>query len=188
MPESLWLVRRGALILIPLLIIAGCTLMGMLSWSVSPAQRRTEAQQRWEARAFTNYRIAIRIEYGGNACTQELETNGERLRRIVTNSCRVSWIGVTTVARLFEISQLLDRPTPCYASMQSCSCYRVLQGDVVYDTQLGYPSTIIYHREVQPNVTNPEYWRRLLNTRRVPTCGPTNYDVTISVLTLTPVT
>lgn len=187
MPEHMWLVRRGALMLIPLLIITGCALMGMLSWSVSPAQRRAEAEQRWNARTFANYRIAIRIEYGNNACAQELETNGDRLRRIVANSCRVSWIGATTVARLFEISQLLDRPTPCYASMQSCSCYRVLQGSVAYDAQLGYPTTIVYRREVQPNVTNPEYWKRLWSTRRVPTCGPTNYDVTISVVALSPI-
>lgn len=187
--EPMRLVGRSAgLLLAVLLLVGSCVSIGMLSWSASPAQRRAEAQQRWVARAFASYRIAIRIEYGGNSCAQELETDGERLRRIVANSCRVSWIGVTTVARLFEISELLDRPTPCYSSLQSCSCYRVVQGSVAYDPQLGYPTSIVYRRQVQPNVTDFEYWRRLLSTRRLPTCGPNNYDVTINVVALRPIT
>ena len=131
-----------------------------------------DAQARWHARPFASYRIAIRVEYGGNSCTQELETQGEQLGRIVANSCRVSWIGLSTVARLFEISELLDRPTPCYTLVQSCSCYRVLQRAIAYDPQLGYPQAIVYRRVAQPNVTSPVYWRRLLDTRRLPVCGP----------------
>jgi hypothetical protein len=186
MDQRIWL-RRWALLIAPALLAASCGLLGALSWSAAPATQRNDARQRWEARPFANYRIAIRVEYGGNACAQELETNGELLRRVIANNCRVAWIGMTTVARLFEISELLDHPTPCYSSMQSCSCYRVRQREIEYNPQLGYPALISYRREVQPNVTNPEYWRRLLSTRRVPACGPTNYDVTISVVAFHPI-
>lgn len=181
-----WPPRLWAMIAIPALVLASCGLLGSLAGAQSPAQQRHVAQQRWQSRPFTNYRIAIRVEYGGNACAQELETEGEYLRRIVMNNCRVGWIGLTTVTRLFEISALLDRPTPCYSSMQSCACYRVRQAAISYDPQLGFPTTIAYRREVQPNVTNPEYWRRLWDTRRVPRCGPANYNVVIAVTSLRP--
>ena len=190
---------------VPASLLLACVLVSVLSWSETPAQRRQQAiaswrgrplvgraqrrQQaieRWQARPFTSYRITIRVEYGGNACTQELETEGEQLNRVVANSCRVSWIGMTTVMRLFEVSALLDKPTPCYTQVQACSCLRVLQQPISYDANQGYPSTIIYQRAVQPNYNDAAYWRRLWQTRRVPNCGPTNYAVAISVLSIQP--
>lgn len=174
------------LVTVPASLVLACLLLSVFSWSETPAQRRQQAMQRWQARPFTNYRITIRVEYGGNACTQELETAGEQLNRVVANSCRVSWIGMTTVMRLFEVSALLDRPTPCYTQAQACSCLRVLQQPIAYDASLGYPATIIYQRAVQPNYGDMAYWRRLWQTRRVPNCGPTNYDVTVSVLSIQP--
>ena len=171
---------------VPAAVLAGCVLLGLFAWPETPAQRRQQAIQRWQARPFSSYRMAIRVEYGGNACTQELETAGEQLRRVLANSCRVSWIGMTTVARLFEVSALLDRPTPCYAQVQACACMRVLQQPIAYDARLGYPTTIRYQRAVQPNFSDAAYWQRLWQTRRVPSCGPNNYTVTISVLSLQP--
>jgi len=171
---------------VPASLLLACVLVSVLSWSETPAQRRQQAIERWQARPFTSYRITIRVEYGGNACTQELETEGEQLNRVVANSCRVSWIGMTTVMRLFEVSALLDKPTPCYTQAQACSCLRVLQQPISYDANQGYPSTIIYQRAVQPNYNDAAYWRRLWQTRRVPNCGPTNYAVAISVLSIQP--
>lgn len=186
MRTASWPFRWWACLLVPLLAAASCGLLNLLTPTDAPVQQREAARARWAARPFSSYRIAIRIEFGGNTCTQELETRGEQLHRILTNNCRLSWLGLSTVARLFEVSELLDRPTPCYSSMQSCACYRVRQGSIPYDSQLGYPTTVVYRRDVQPNVTNAEYWRRLWDTRRVPTCGPNRYDVIITVTSLKP--
>jgi hypothetical protein len=62
----------------------------------------------------------------------------------------------------------------------------VRQGDVVYDTQLGYPLTIAYRREIRPNLLNADYWRRLVFSRQLPNCGPINQHVRIAVTALTP--
>ena len=87
---------------------------------------------------------------------------------------------------LFLIGERLDRPQPCYSLSQACTCTRVRQGDVVYDTQLGYPLTIAYRREIRPNLLNIDYWRRLLIFRQLPNCGIINQNVRIAVTALTP--
>jgi hypothetical protein len=63
---------------------------------------------------------------------------------------------------------------------------RVLRGDVVYDTQLGYPVTIAYRREIRPNMLNADYWRRLIFSRQLPNCGLINQNVRIAVTALAP--
>ncbi|MEO7911789.1 MAG: hypothetical protein ABIV47_19250 [Roseiflexaceae bacterium] len=76
------------------------------------AQSRLEAQRRWSARPFANYRVTVR------------------------NDCRMSWVALMTVARLFEISEGLEQITPCYVASQTCSCYQVRVGEIAYDRSL----------------------------------------------------
>jgi hypothetical protein len=178
--------HRRITIAAALLMIVGCAGLSTLFWPQPSSHLRLQAQHRWLARPFSSYRIAIRVEYAGDVCSQELETRGENLRRILYNNCRPTWMGLTTVGRLFEIGQRLDRPQPCYALSQVCTCVRVRQGDVIYDTRLGYPVTIVYRREIRPNVLNTDYWRRLITFRQLPNCGPINQSVRIAVTALVP--
>src|SRR5215207_6147616 len=129
--------RRLSLLVVALLLIASCGLLTAQAWPERSAARRLDAQRRWAARPFANYRVAVRVEYWGNLCAQEIESAGEKLHRIVRNDCRVSWLALMTVARLFEISAGLEHPTPCYVAAQICSCYRVRAGEIAYDPQLG---------------------------------------------------
>jgi hypothetical protein len=177
---------RWVSIALILLVIVSCSGVSALFWPQPSSHLRLQAKSRWLARTFSSYRIAIRVEYAGDVCSQELETKGENLRRILYNSCRPTWLGLTTVARLFEIGERLDRPQPCYSLSQVCTCVRVRQGDVAYDTQLGYPMAIVYRREIRPNMLNPDYWRRIIFSRQLPTCGPVNQSVRIAVTALIP--
>jgi hypothetical protein len=151
-----------------------------------PIARRLDAQSRWGARPFGDYRISVRVEASGTICTQELETAGERVDRIISNNCRLSWLSLMTVARLFEIGERLEQPAPCYATLQTCLCHRIRVGEVRYDPALGYPSGISYRREVRPNLAGIEFWRRLWETHKLPRCGPTTQNVRIMIMSLTP--
>ena len=186
MGSSTQIRRRLALLASGLLIVLGCAVAAVLAWPEPSSPQRLQAQARWAARPFAAYRIAVRVEFAGNVCAQELETSDDRSYRIIANSCRSSWLSTMTVARLFEISERLDQPIPCYATLQTCLCQRVRLGQIAYDSRLGYPALIAYRREVRPNLANLEYWRRLVTTRSAPSCGPSNQEVRIGVTSLTP--
>jgi hypothetical protein len=170
-----------------MLLALACGCLGWLALPDAALATRTEAQARWAARPFTNYRITVRVESSGNICSQELEAAGDRIHRIVANNCRMSWLSLMTVGRLFEISERIEQPAPCYPTVQACLCNRVRVGEVSYDAQLGYPTTIAYRREVRPNMTHAEYWKRLLQTGRFPLCSTPDQDVQITITSLTPV-
>ena len=178
--------KRWSFLAIAALIIASCSLLTAQAWPEPPVARREQAQRRWTERQFANYRVSVRVEYWGTVCSQEIESEGEKLRRIVRNDCRLSWLSLMTVARLFEISEGLEHPVPCYVAAQTCSCYRVRFGEIAYDPQLGYPRVISYRREIYPNLVNAAYWRRLWETRRLPECGPISPVVRITVMSLRP--
>jgi hypothetical protein len=182
--------RHGRFAIASIAAIIGLfgALFGALAIPKLPVARRIEAQSRWNTRGFGDYRIAVRVETSGAICTQELETTGERIDRIISNNCRLSWLSLMTVGRLFEISERLEQPAPCYATLQTCLCHRIRVGEVSYDPGLGYPSIIAYRREVRPNLAGVEFWRRLLETHTLPRCGPTDQDVRIIIMSLTPLT
>jgi hypothetical protein len=174
------------LLSIALLLVVSCGFLTAPSWPQPPEARRIRAQSRWNARPFADYRISVRVEFWGNMCSQEIESVGERVHRIVRNDCRLSWLSLMTVARLFEISEGLEHPLPCYTAAQTCSCYRVRAGDIVFDQRLGYPSSISYRREIYPNLVRAEYWRRLWQTRQLPNCGPVSPVVKVTVTSVRP--
>jgi hypothetical protein len=178
--------KRLSLLAVAVLLIASCGLLTAQSWLERSAMRRLDAQRRWNERPFANYRVAVRVEYWGNVCAQDIESAGDKLHRIVRNDCRVSWLSLMTVARLFEISEGLEHPTPCYVASQTCSCYRVRAGEIAYDPQLGYPRTIAYRRQIYPNLLHADYWRRVVQTRQLPECGPIRPVVRITVMSLRP--
>jgi hypothetical protein len=178
--------KRLSLLAVAVLLIASCGLLTAQAWPERAAARRLEAQRRWAARPFADYRVAVRVDYWGNLCAQDIESAGERLHRIVRNDCRVGWLSLMTVARLFEISAGLEHPVPCYIASQSCSCYRVRVGEIAYDPQLGYPRSVAYRRQIYPNLLHIDYWRRVWQTGRLPECGPIGPVVRITVTSLRP--
>ena len=40
------------------------------------------------ARPVANYRVVMRVEYLGNACSRDIESADQKLHRIVRNECR----------------------------------------------------------------------------------------------------
>jgi hypothetical protein len=161
-----------ALIVSGIALLLSCTLLGVIDLPKTPGARRAAAQRRWEARPFSAYQLALRVEYWNRVCFQEIEVQGERVRRIVSDTCRMSWFSSLTVPRLFEISERLEQAPTCYPDSQPCACRLVRIGTIEYDPQLGYPSAIDYRREVQPNWWHPDFWKRLWERKDLPSCGP----------------
>src|SRR3712207_1643485 len=113
--------RPWNLLAIVLFVGASLSLLWGLLWPALPTSRRAQAQRLWSERKFSDYRVSVRVEYWGSVCSQDIETRGEQLHRIVRNDCRLSWLSLMTIARLFEISENLEHPIPCYVAAQTCS-------------------------------------------------------------------
>src|SRR5262245_30497358 len=186
MRRHTWLSKRWALIISCGLLMMNCGLLGIMTWPKTPDIRRMEAQQRWVARPFANYRVTVRVESANNICFQDLEAEGDHLRRIVHNTCISSWFSLLTVARMFEIGERLEWAPACYPSSRLCACQSVRVGSITYDERLGYPLAIAYSREIRPNWTAIDYWQRLWELKRLPSCGPLSRSMNITVVSLTP--
>jgi hypothetical protein len=178
-------IKRRALIASLIMLCLSGALLGARAWPQLPSERRAAAQSRWATRPFTSYRLALRIEYWNRVCFQELEVQGERVRRVVSDTCLTSSFSMMTVPRLYQISERTERAPTCYPDGQPCACRLMRIGKIEYDPHLGYPSQIAYRREAQPNWTHLDFWKHLWLQRDLPTCG-TSRITRIVVISLAP--
>jgi hypothetical protein len=146
-------------------------LLGVIDLPQTPGARRMAAERRWAARPFSAYQVALRVEYWNRVCFQEVEIHGERVQKILSDTCQASSFSSLTVTRLFDISERIEQAPTCYPDARPCACRLMRIGTIDYDAQLGYPRKIIYRREVQPNWSHPDFWRRLADRRELPSCG-----------------
>lgn len=179
------IVRRRKL-LCGLLLVPSCMLLGIMVWPATPSVRRAAAQNRWAARPFASYRIALRVEFLNQSCFQEIEVQGERVAKTISDTCQTSSFSSLTAGRLFEISQRVEQAPTCYADTEPCACRQLRIGKIEYDETLGYPHVIAYQRVVQPNWTHLDFWKRLWTRRSLPSCGLTR-STRIVVLSFTPI-
>src|SRR5689334_8726135 len=165
-------IARRALLISGVALLLSCALLGAVDLPKTPGALRAAAEGRWAARPFSTYRLALRVEYWNRVCFQEIEVQGERVRTVLNDTCRVSWFAALTVPQLFEISERIEQAPTCYPDSQPCACRLLRLGSVDYDPRLGYPTDIVYRREVQPNWWHPDFWKRLAQQRNLPSCGP----------------
>ena len=166
-------------------LVLGCLLLGAIDLPQTPTMQRSAAARRWATQPFSTYRMALRVEYLNRTCYQEIEAEGERVRRMIKDTCRVSWFSSLTVERLFDIIGRIEQAPTCYPDSEPCACRLVRIGRVSYDSQIGYPSEIAYRREVQPNWWHIDFWKRLWDRKNLPTCSPTR-SLHIVVSSFTP--
>ena len=182
-------VRLTLLLTVPAALLA-CGMLTAVAWAPPPAVARAQALARWEARTFTSYRIALRVEALGNVCYQLLEVRGGWVRDSLRNTCDSMWLDSLTVEELFDLgAQIEDLPgSRCGPAAQHCLCHRVFtRRGVYYDERLGFPETVLARSEMQWNVMSPDFWRILAEQRALPSCGQAERRLTVQVLALTPV-
>lgn len=179
--------RRVALVnLAALAVLTVGLLGGLATLEGDPRDRRLAAEARWERLALANYRIAVAANLSGARCLQDLEVRGGRTVTTLRDTCNHAWLGQLTVARLFELSQRLEQPPSCFPWAQNCMCRRVRIGRTDYEPAQGYPRSVAWRRELQPNLLHRDYWARLWQIRDLPACGPLKQHLQITVLNLTP--
>jgi hypothetical protein len=166
--------------------LLACSLLGMTPWPSTHHAQRIAAQQRWSARSFANYHITLQIERLSRVCFQELEVRGDHVRTL-NDTCDLSWMSGLSISRMFELATWMEHSPDCYPSLRNCPCQRVRQGEIRYDPQLGYPSEIIWNRQVQPNVDHPDFWWRTWSDLALPQCNGQPRRVRILVHSLVPV-
>ena len=176
--------RRALSASLVMLFLSG-VLLGARAWPQLPSEMRATAQSRWAMRPFTAYRVALRIEYWNRVCFQELEVQGERVRRVLSDTCLTSSFSMMTVARLYQMSERLEQAPTCYPDGQPCACRLRRIGKIEYDSHLGYPRQISYRREAQPNWSHLDFWKHLWLQRDLPTCG-TSRITRIAVISFVP--
>ncbi|MFL5800427.1 MAG: hypothetical protein ACJ8CR_01655 [Roseiflexaceae bacterium] len=179
-------IARRMLLICGLLLLLSCLLLGMIAWPATPSMQRAAAQGRWAARPFASYRIALRVEFLNQSCFQEIEVQGERVARIISDTCQTSSFSSLTTGRLFEISERVEQAPTCYADAEPCACRQLRLGKIDYDATLGYPHEIAYRRVVQPNWTHFDFWKRLWARRSLPSCALTR-STRIVVLSFVPI-
>ncbi len=67
---------------------------------------------------------------------------GDRVAKIISDTCQTSSFSSMTIGRLFEISERVEQAPTCYADAEPCACRQMRIGKINYDTTFGYPLEI----------------------------------------------
>jgi hypothetical protein len=175
-----------------LTLVAGmsaCSMATTVAWAPPERAAREQALERWDARPFTSYRIALRVEALGKVCYQQIEVRGAWVRRMIHNTCDTIWLDTLTVEGLFDLSEQIEEipASRCGPPSQPCVCHRVFtRRGVYYDESLGYPTTVLARSELQYNWTSPDFWLHAAEEQGLPSCAPARRRLTVQVLALTP--
>lgn len=181
--------KRWAILTAALLLFALVGVLSALPHTAPADPARVAAEQRWAARAISDYRMRVQEQMGAFTCLQDFQVAQNRVQRVFQNDCThpPSW----TATSLFRwVAQLEQPDSSCYPSDRVCTC-RVLEATrATYDPQLGYPTQVVYTWTLEYNPMNGDFWRYLLQTQSLPNCGrgrvQQQQDVVVSVLALEP--
>lgn len=171
---------RALLIIVGVAVLASLAAVGVAQARSGFFERLHAAQTRWEARPFAQYRMQIEDESGN--CRQDVEIDGERIVRRISNDCRIPPRTVSSLFRLIE-----GTPPSRYRCVEHrCACDTVMSVTTDYDPDLGYPQRIRFVWQVRTNWHHRDYWSYVWDTGALPRCRDTSFSRTIKVVSLTP--
>jgi hypothetical protein len=183
--------RSGWLLLACVVLsMAGCGVATLLLDQPSIGTQLIAARERWAARSFSSYRLVVDEQTNAGRCGQDVRVQDERIREIFSNNCvrLANW----TINNLFTwAEQHGDYKSRCYPSDVTCVCFSIYTTRASFDPQLGYPQSITYRWELEPNWAYYNHWRRLWLNGELPTCrnisSRTSDHITLTVVALTPI-
>ncbi len=150
--------------------------------TLSPPEQLAAAQERWAARQFARYRLAVEYSGGLIECRQDAEIRGETVVAIMRNTCPVGVLTVTDVFNRIDVN-LTTRAGRC--GPNGCGCDGTIGVDATYDTTLGYPRRMNIHLRPEDRWRYSGYWRYMLLDG---VCTPMGFrGETIDIVALTPV-
>lgn len=107
-------------------------------------QELVNAKSRWAARDFNHYRMVVETNSTfSEPCRQEVEIQNEKVINAVHNCKSPIPSGeesIVTIANLFN--QLETHTSKPECGPNGCACDGVINADIIYDQQLGYPRQI----------------------------------------------
>jgi Family of unknown function (DUF6174) len=169
--------------------VASCGLGALLLKQPSIDDQLTAARARWATRPFSNYRLVVEEQINAGRCGQDVRVQDEQIREVFGNGCvrQANW----TIDNLFTwAEQHGDYKSRCYPSDVTCVCFSIYTTHVSFDPQLGYPQSVTYPWELEPNWGYANHWRRLWLNGELPTCRNISRragdHITVTVVTLTP--
>jgi hypothetical protein len=142
------LILISALLIISALIAAGA----MIFWWFSPAATLARAQQHWESRTFTDYRMV-----GHFFCRYDALIQNEQVVETFDSDCSR---GIYPVSEQFlSIQQMLSNRS---CGFNDCVCGGRGVIEVQYNPQWGYPERILYEISPEHRWRTIEYWQARL--------------------------
>jgi hypothetical protein len=181
-------VRRRLLACVALVVLS-CGLLGLLLARPVSGVRLADARARWAGRSFSDYRLVVEEQTNTGRCGQDVRIRDEQIRQVFANDCvrLPSW----TISNIFTwTEQLSEYKSRCYPSDITCVCFSIYTTEAVYNAPLGYPQSVTYRWELQPNFGYLNHWKRLWESGELPTCKNISRRdgdyITITVVSLTP--
>jgi hypothetical protein len=167
---------------------AGCGLGALLLDGPAADTQLAAARARWAARPFSSYRLVVDEETNDGHCGLDVRVQDEQIRQVFRNGCGrlPNW----TLNLFTWAEQHADYKSRCYPSDVTCVCFSIYTTRTSFDPQLGYPQSVSYRWELEPNWGYRNHWRRLWSEGELPTCRNISRragdHITVTVVAMTP--
>jgi hypothetical protein len=156
--------RRGAqhwlysLFAVCLAVLLGSGLVVVRRFPLD-TQQLSAARERWAARPFSHYRMAL--EYGTTGyCSQVVEVERESIVAVLHNTCKESPPTVSDLFARIERDQL-SRGGSC--GPNGCACDGTVVVAATYDNRFGYPRAKRIYLDTAARWRFPDYWKHRMS-------------------------
>jgi hypothetical protein len=140
--------------------------LGTAAWHTAPGRDFERAREHWEAQPIERYRLII--DRPPINCKQDVEVRNERIVRVLTDTCPIRLL---TVEDLFDRIAMLDGlDTERFSPSGVCACSSVLNAEVMYHPDLGYPVRVGITDRRTLDWSKQACWRHMLREGGLPEC------------------
>jgi hypothetical protein len=144
-------------------------LVGVLSaavWQVAPSREFERARTHWQAQPVERYRLII--DRPPINCKQDVEVHNERIVDVRVDTCPIRLL---TVNDLFDRIAMLDGlDTERFSPTGVCTCSSVLNAEVNYHPELGYPVQVGISDRRTLDWSKHACWQHVLREGQLPEC------------------
>ncbi|NJO05241.1 MAG: hypothetical protein HC876_06795 [Chloroflexaceae bacterium] len=156
-----WILSVGTVLAVLIGVIGG------VAWQYSSVHAFIRARNAWEANAVPHYRLVI--ERPQIWCQQDVEVMNEQIVHVIENNCPIESLNVSM---LFDrIADLDGYEAADLFPVDTCPCRSVLDANVVYDPEYGYPTEVIIQETRTVSWREPGCWRMVLAQEELPACA-----------------
>jgi hypothetical protein len=158
----------------------GCGLFAFLGRSPASDGQLAAAERLWAQRPFSHYQLVVAA---GPSCELGVEVRDEQAVQVFhPSSCGYP---VRTVKDLFDMVKR-NKPVTHNCTYFRCACRQSIDVYASYDQQWGYPVRIAVWLRREANLQHLDFWRYVLNSKKLPSCARVADVEIVRVVSLTP--